>query len=545
MAQGATLKFSSAVGVAPSCEVRSPSGIPPHCLWVDERHPAESRRRRQQRQGNPALVENARAFTLHKEFGRLAPTPESRRAIASRQRSTKKWSRTSRPCSTRWVTRSSATGAPVFHPLRPCQGRTEGLKLPTTICETCGTPTIPCVAPGCATWRCVAADRSGCPAIAPSILTESPASSEPLTRSPGWRITRPCTSTTSENLARATRVVAVAGIGAGVLATVAVSAAARDRRAHLQRHRDAHRWHHPVPGPQPPATASPCSAGGAASGGALAFGVTGGTCVVTVVGAALGGALGTSITNAYLSEDKSFSIEVPATARHPGARRPGMGSPRTARMVRGQPQAVERRYPDSPSLSSALGQQGQKHSPRSPSKGKRRRCSWGGAFAVSRKASKSRRQEGPAPRRRAGRSGGRRIPGTPLWSVPTRPACCWQTSWHARRSTVASWSLQSQRSRVSITAAETLGTDPDAPASKPCTLSAAAKKGDWRPTERRGGRRRPQLSAPMTKVPEIAYRTAQWATNNRPVRIRDQLPQIHDHEVTDRVSAPHRSTSGA
>ena len=48
-------------------------------------------------------------------------------------------------------------------------------------------------------------------------------------------------------------------------------------------------------------------------GGSLAaggLGMAGGTLVVTAVGGTLGGALGASITNAYVSEDKSFHIEM-------------------------------------------------------------------------------------------------------------------------------------------------------------------------------------------------------------------------------------------
>ena len=102
------------------------------------------------------------------------------------------------------------------------------------------------------------------------------------------------------NLARATRVVAVAGIGAGVLATAAVSAAPAigglisSGTATLTGGTTLY-------GAAAASHGLALLGGGAASGGALAFGVTGGTCVVTVVGAALGGALGTSITNAYLS----------------------------------------------------------------------------------------------------------------------------------------------------------------------------------------------------------------------------------------------------
>jgi hypothetical protein len=46
--------------------------------------------------------------------------------------------------------------------------------------------------------------------------------------------------------------------------------------------------------------------GSVAAGG---FGMAGGTAVVAAVGASLGGVLGAGLTNAYVSEDKSFMIE--------------------------------------------------------------------------------------------------------------------------------------------------------------------------------------------------------------------------------------------
>ena len=46
--------------------------------------------------------------------------------------------------------------------------------------------------------------------------------------------------------------------------------------------------------------------GSVAAGG---FGMAGGTAVVAAVGASLGGVVGAGLTNAYVSEDKSFRIE--------------------------------------------------------------------------------------------------------------------------------------------------------------------------------------------------------------------------------------------
>lgn len=85
--------------------------------------------------------------------------------------------------------------------------------------------------------------------------------------------------------------------------------------------------------------------GGAIAGG---LGMVGGTYVVTAAGAALGTALGASMTNTYVSEDKSFAIEM-------FRERPGTPVIVTRGFTtekdpnwRSAVQMVEQRYPDSP-----------------------------------------------------------------------------------------------------------------------------------------------------------------------------------------------------
>ncbi|HRC52507.1 MAG TPA: DUF726 domain-containing protein, partial [Gordonia sp. (in: high G+C Gram-positive bacteria)] len=278
--------------------------------------------------------------------------------------------------------------------------------------------------------------------------------------------------------------------------------------------------------------------GGAASGGALAFGVTGGTCVVTVVGAALGGALGTSITNAYLSEDKSFSIEL---------FRDGPGIP--VLVARGwltensnewseAMQAVERRYPDSPVYRVHWGSKEQKALAALALKGSGGGAAGAGAFAVGRKASKSAAKKVPF-------LGG----ALAVAEVAKNP---WHTAVvRADKTGVLLASIlarteidrcilvgHSLGGRVMITAAETLGTDPDAPRIQTLhTLGAAeGKKGDWRPLNDAVEDAVHNYYSANDKVLEIAYRTAQ--VGDKAIGrygFGTAFPKIHDHEVTDRV----------
>jgi pimeloyl-ACP methyl ester carboxylesterase len=86
--------------------------------------------------------------------------------------------------------------------------------------------------------------------------------------------------------------------------------------------------------------------GGSIAAGGL--GMAGGTYVVAAAGAALGSALGASVTNAYVSQDKSFKIEL---------FRPGVGTPvivtrgfmnEKSNDWRAPIEMVEQRYPDNP-----------------------------------------------------------------------------------------------------------------------------------------------------------------------------------------------------
>ena len=227
MAQGATLKFSSAVRGGPSCEVRSPLGyrltvsgstndIQPKVVDGDS-----------SMTGNLALVENAWAFTLHKEFGRLAPTPEE-------QKSHRKQAEVHKEVVENIAPLLDSLGDEVLSDW--CSGcftysdhvkvEQEGLKLPTYICETCGTPTIPCVAPGCAYMAVRGSGSIRLPSYCAEHSHKIPSFERAADKVARLEDYATLYEYDERNLARATRVVAVAGIYAALALAFAVTARA-------------------------------------------------------------------------------------------------------------------------------------------------------------------------------------------------------------------------------------------------------------------------------------------------------------------------------
>lgn len=88
--------------------------------------------------------------------------------------------------------------------------------------------------------------------------------------------------------------------------------------------------------------------GGSMAAGGL--GVAGGTTVVTAVGAAVGGTLGASVSNAYLREDKSFRIDLlrPGKGGVPVIVANGFLTEGDGERWGGWRSVVDKRYPDSP-----------------------------------------------------------------------------------------------------------------------------------------------------------------------------------------------------
>jgi pimeloyl-ACP methyl ester carboxylesterase len=221
--------------------------------------------------------------------------------------------------------------------------------------------------------------------------------------------------------------------------------------------------------------------GGAISAGGL--GMVGGTYVAAAAGAALGSALGASITNAYVSEDKSFRIE---------KFRNGDGTPviiargfmtEVDQNWRYAVESVERRYPDSPIYRLHWGSK-----------------ELGALFTLTIKNVGAKQAMGAAAvfAARAGRTAAKKLgPVAPALLIADLAKNPWHTAMVRAdktgaalagilaHTTAESYILvgHSLGARAMVTAAETLGTSRDSPRIDTVHLLGAAegKKGDWRP----------------------------------------------------------------
>lgn len=178
---------------------------------------------------------------------------------------------------------------------------------PVFLCGRCGGPTTPCFAPRCPHManrrtgtarlpRYCAEHRHDIPAFdkLESRLTN-------LDQLPDWL------SFERRNLAAAAKVTAAAGVAAVVLAPAALLAAPAIGGA-LGGALGGSMLGGSLSGAAATSHGLAMLGGGALSSGPLAFGMLGGTVVVTAAGAALGGSLGAAATSAYARDDASFRI---------------------------------------------------------------------------------------------------------------------------------------------------------------------------------------------------------------------------------------------
>ena len=204
-------------------------------------------------------------------------------------------------------------------------------------------------------------------------------------------------------------------------------------------------------------------------------------------------------------------------------------------------QAVERRYPDSPVYRVHWGSKEQKALAALALKGSGGGAAGAGAFARRPQGQQIRRQEGPFLGGALAVAEVAKESLAPLWSVPTTGVLL--ASILARteidRCILVGHSLGG---RVMITAAETLGTDPDAPHPNPArSAPPKAKKGDWRPLNDAVEDAVHNYYSANDKVLEIAYRTAQVGdkaigrySSGRPSqdpRSRSHRPRRRPHRV--------------
>ena len=174
-------------------------------------------------------------------------------------------------------------------------------QLPAYLCRNCGTPTLPCVAPGCDHMAVRKRGPVRTPRFCAEHRHEIPGFAKAADRLDTLTRYEELFEHEQPNLAGAGKLVGVGaaalavGVTGGLAAAPAVGGAI--------------------------GTAFTSYSGAAATsyglallgGGSVAaggFGMAGGTIVVAAVGGALGGAMGASVMNAYVREDDSFHIEL-------------------------------------------------------------------------------------------------------------------------------------------------------------------------------------------------------------------------------------------
>lgn len=216
-------------------------------------------------------------------------------------------------------------------------------QLPVYVCQGCGSPTLPCVAPGCDN---MAVRERGAVRI-PQYCAEHRHEISGFEKAQGQigelydyasflKYEKP-------DLKKASKIVAVSVAGLTAAAPLALLAApavggAVGSLGIFGGYSGAAATSHGL---------ALLGGGTLASGG---LGIAGGTTVVTAVGAAVGGTLGASVSNAYLREDKSFQLDLlrPGQGGLPVLVANGFLTDGDDDRWGGWRSMVDARYPDSP-----------------------------------------------------------------------------------------------------------------------------------------------------------------------------------------------------
>ncbi|ARU51098.1 hypothetical protein CBR64_05925 [Cellulosimicrobium cellulans] len=217
-------------------------------------------------------------------------------------------------------------------------------QLPVFVCQGCGGPTLPCVAPGCENMAVRERGALRVPQYCAEHRHDIPGFEKAAQRSFGeLHDYEDFLTYEKPNLSKVSKLAAVGVIGVAAAGPIAFVAAPAIGGAIGSL------------GMFGGLTGAAASSHGLAllGGGTLAaggFGMAGGTAVVTVVGAAVGGTLGASVSNAYVREDKSFRIELlrPGKGGVPVVVANGFLTEGDQEKWGGWRTIVDARYPDSP-----------------------------------------------------------------------------------------------------------------------------------------------------------------------------------------------------
>jgi len=313
---------------------------------------------------NPALLSNMWAYakcwyeatTMSYAEALAAPDPESQKA-AQRQAEENKKNAKKQADAYAKVAQWIADVADDVSPYQPkfgwcssCFSKTEHRKsnrpngqMAVYVCQSCGGPTLPCVAPSCEN---MAVRERGAVRV-PQYCAEHRHDIPGFEKSQGsfgeLHDYEDYLAYEKPNLSKTSKLAAVGVASVAMAAPMALLAAPAIGGAI-----GSLSMFGGLTGAAATSHGLAVLGGGSVAAGGL--GMAGGTAVVTAVGAAVGGTLGASVSNAYLREDKSFRIELlrPGKGGVPVLVANGFLTEGDQEKWGGWKAIVDARYPDSP-----------------------------------------------------------------------------------------------------------------------------------------------------------------------------------------------------
>lgn len=313
---------------------------------------------------NPALVSNLWAFakswyearTTSYADALAAPDRESQKAAHKQAEENKKTAQ-KRADAYAKVAQWIADVADDVSPYQPklgwcssCFTKTEHRKsnrpngqMPVYVCQSCGAPTLPCVAPGCENMAVRERGAIRVPQYCAEHRHDIPGFEKAQGAFGELHDYEDFLKYEKPDLGKASKIAAVSVVGVAAAAPMALLAAPAIGGAI-----GSLGMFGGLSGAAATSHGLALLGGGTLAAGGL--GMAGGTAVVTAVGAAVGGTLGASVSNAYVREDKSFRIELlrPGKGGVPVLVANGFLTEGDQEKWGGWKKIVDDRYPDSP-----------------------------------------------------------------------------------------------------------------------------------------------------------------------------------------------------
>lgn len=313
---------------------------------------------------NPALVSNLWAFAKSWYEARttsfadaLAVTDRESQKAAHKQAEENKRTAQKRADAYRKVAQWIADVADDVSPYQPklgwcssCFTKTEHRKsnrpngqMPVYVCQSCGAPTLPCVAPGCENMAVRERGAIRVPQYCAEHRHDIPGFEKAQGSFGELHDYEDFLKYEKPDLSKASKIAAVSVVGVAAAAPMALLAAPAIGGAI-----GSLGMFGGLSGAAATSHGLALLGGGTLAAGGL--GMAGGTAVVTAVGAAVGGTLGASVSNAYVREDKSFRIELlrPGKGGVPVLVANGFLTEGDQEKWGGWKKIVGDRYPDSP-----------------------------------------------------------------------------------------------------------------------------------------------------------------------------------------------------